>query len=492
MKRKGLFIIATLAIALTAGAQTIDEAYLYSRQYYGGTARFQSMGGAFTSLGGDLSVLTLNPAGLAMFRSTEVSFSPQMYFNKSTSEFGGQMAGDNAYNFNINQFGFVLPLIERESSGLKGFNFGYSYNRTNNYNANTLIRGTNNNSSMADYWALKANSYNDVPDYLEGGELLAFLTYVIDTVPGTAGKEYATIFSDYGNETNSTYGQTVRRVISNEGYAGEHSISAAGNVDDKLYFGFTLGISKISSNAKYTHLEIDDNGDIPIFDDFTYTDVVSTDGTGYSFKVGAIYRPVSTVRIGFSFHTPTIYRLHEYYYDSMVSNDFYGNYNEASEPFRFSYTLTTPLRLNAGISVQIGKLGIISGDYEFVDYGSARFSRASDKYIYDYENEDIKNIYKAAHNLRLGAEMRINSMFYLRGGYSFYGSGFSSGQENQDNNYSVYSGGFGIRQSNFYFDMAYSLRHNSQAYFMYGLESLDPARLTYDSSMITATVGLRF
>lgn len=492
MKRL-IISITVLMAALQLNSQTIDEAFLYSRYYYGGTARFQSMGGAFTSLGGDISVLQLNPAGLGLFRAMEISFTPQMHFANSTANFNGTIGEDNSYNFNIGQFGVVAPIVARERDGLKGFNLGYSYNRTNNYNQNTLIRGTGTTSSMADYWNAMANDGgNTTPEYLGNAEWLAFATYLIDTIPGTNGTEYATIFSDYGYSTNSTYGQSIRRIISNEGYAAEHSFSAAGNINDKFYFGATFGISKIRNDASYTHLESDDNSSIPVFRDFTYTDVVSTEGTGYTFKLGVIYRPVSTVRVGFAFHAPTVYRLSEYYYDSMVANDDFGRYEATNDPFTFSYTLTTPMRLNAGASIQIGKLAVVSADYEFVDYSTARLSKASDDYSYLNDNDDIKRVFAPAHNIRLGGELRVNSMLYLRGGYAFYGSGFFSGEVNEDNHYNVYSAGIGFRQSNFYFDLSYALRRNEQAYFMYGLYDLSPTMITNNNNIISATIGFRF
>ena len=46
----------------------------------------------------------------------------------------------------------------------------------------------------------------------------------------------------------------------------------------------------------------------------------------------------------------------------------------------------------------------------------------------------------------------LTSSVYLRGGYALYGSGFTRGEDNEDNIISVLSGGIGIRQSNFYFD----------------------------------------
>jgi hypothetical protein len=490
---KRIFLSITVLItAITVNSQTIDEAFLYSRSYYGGTARFQAMGAAFTSLGGDLSVLQLNPAGLGLFRATEISFTPQMHFSASTADFNGSMGEDNSYNFNVGQFGAVMPLIVREGDGLRGVNLGYSYNRTNNYNQNTLIRGIGTTSSMADYWNAMANEGGTTPEYLGNAEWLAFLTYVIDTIPGTGGTQYATIFSEYGNSTNSVYGQGIRRIINNEGYAAEHSFSGAGNINDKFYFGATLAISKINNESTYSHLESDENNSIPIFRDFTYTDFVSTDGTGYALKLGVVYRPVSSVRIGLAFHSPTVYRLNEYYYDSMVANDDYGIYDEANDPFAFSYTLTTPLKLNAGASLQIGKMGLISADYEFVDYSTARLSKASDNYQYPTENDDIKRVFAPAHNIRLGGELRVNSMLYLRGGYGFYGSGFFSGEANEDNNYSIYSAGLGFRQSNFYFDLSYAMRVNTQAYFMYGYYDLDPVTIKNNNSIISATVGFRF
>jgi hypothetical protein len=127
-----------------------------------------------------------------------------------------------------------------------------------------------------------------------------------------------------------------------------------------------------------------------------------------------------------------------------------------------------------------------------VDYSTARLSKASDNYQYPTENDDIKRVFAPAHNIRLGGELRVNSMLYLRGGYGFYGSGFFTGEANEDNSYSIYSAGLGFRQSSFYFDLSYAMRVNSQAYFMYGYYDLDPVTITNNNSIISATVGFRF
>ena len=472
-------------------AQTIDEALWYSQLFYGGTARFQAMGGAFTALGGDLSVLSQNPAGLGVYRSMELSFSPQVYYNNSLTSYNNTESNDYAYRFNLNQAGFVFPLVSNgNSSGLSGLNFAYSYNRTNNFNANALIRGVNNNSSMADYWADIANgiSYTE----LDGAPGAAFEVWVIDTLEGSGGFDYATTFSQYGENTNSTYGQSVRRIITREGHAGEHAFSVSANMGHKFYIGATIGINKISSFSTYEHTETDNQDLIFDFNNFSYRDVVETSGTGYSFKIGAIFKPIDMLRLGFAFHTPTIYRLDEYYYDDIRSEfDNGDNYTWENDPFRFRYTLTTPLRAMAGAAVQLGKSGMISADYEFIDYRMARFSRASDGYSYDFENQDIKDIYDVAHNLRIGGELRMNAL-YLRAGYAIYGSPFVKGEDNEDNTQSVYSAGLGLRQKNFSFDISYALRSSNQMYFMYNHPEINPADIQYNRHMVTATLGFRF
>lgn len=480
------FIIASLS---TLSGQSIDEALRYSQIFYGGTARFQAMGGAFTSLGGDLSVLSLNPAGLAMFRSTDLSFTPQMYFNNSTTDFDGTTSSDYMYDLNLNQFGVALPIIKGSgNSGLVSLNFGYSKTVTNNFNGNAVIDGQLDNSSMVDYFMAGAQGYHY--EDLVGAEGMLFDTWMIDTLPGDP-TAYATAFSDFGFSANSTYGQDIRRVISSEGTSIENSLSLAANFDDKIYLGVTLGISSIFSIYKYEHLETDTDDNIYPFDQFQYQDYVENDGRGYSVKLGAIIRPIEALRLGFAVHSPVVYRMNYYYLESMYGSldDWYSD--DYSNEGSYSYTMTTPLRVNTGASFQLGKKGIISADYEFVDYKMARFSDPEGEYNYVQENQSIKSVFDVAHNFRLGAEFRLTSSVYLRGGYALYGSGFNKDEDNRDNSYNVISGGLGIRQSNFYFDLSYALRTNTGDYFMYQDDYLSPASITYDRNMISATIGVK-
>src|SRR5674536_391977 len=89
MKRIGLLISAVLFMFQGVIAQNVDDALRYSQSFYGGTARFMSMGGAFTALGGDISSLSQNPAGLGVFRSSEITLTPQLFHINTAASFNG-------------------------------------------------------------------------------------------------------------------------------------------------------------------------------------------------------------------------------------------------------------------------------------------------------------------------------------------------------------------------------------------------------------------
>jgi hypothetical protein len=494
MKRSILILTIVLTMLTWARSQTIDDALRYSQIFYNGSARFNAMGGAFTSLGAELSSINMNPAGLGMFRTFEMSFSPQLQYHNTSTSFSNTLSKDYSYNFGLSNAGLVWPIISSgKSNGLTNLNFAYSYSNTNIFYENTTIEGINEESSMADYWANYGTNGEIYYKDLTGGAGIAFDAWIIDTITGTGGKAYGTIFSAYG-EADYTYGQTQRRTISNYGYTGDHSLSIGGNISDKFFFGTTFSISGLRYTGHYEHLEADYDNVIEDFKNFTYIDHFDASGTGYTIKLGAVFKPVQVLRIGVAVHSPAIYRMDEYFQDNISShfdvNDDVPPFE--NDPLRYSYTLTTPWRFLTGASWQLGKFGIISADYEYVDYSAATFSRASDNYNYSAENESVRTLLKSTNNLRFGAEFRISS-FYLRGGYGYYGPAFREGEVNEDLSYNTYSGGVGFRQQSFYIDFAYTNQTSSRKYFMYyDPPYLEPATIHSVKNLFTTTFGFRF
>jgi hypothetical protein len=500
MKRVALIIAAAFLTISGIFAQNFNDALRYSQIFYSGTARFNSMGGAFTALGGDMSSLSQNPAGLGVFRSSEISLSPQLFHISTSASFHG-ITKDYLYNFNLAQAGIVSNVITgNDQSGLISLNIGYSFNKTNNLNSSARIQGTSTTSSMTDAWADQSYGFykNELFDNAPYG-YMANKVLLIDTIPNS-DFEYGTVFSDYGENSQSVYGQDMRRIITNEGYTGEHAFSVGGNWSNKIYFGATLGISRLKYTEHYEHLEKADYDLAYGFQNFTYTKRSENTGTGISLKIGTIIKPVESVRIGLAFHSPTFYKINSYLYDDIVANfKGYAPDEFSYDPLRFSYALTTPFRALAGIAYQYKKTALLSLDYEFIDYSTARFSETGDGYDYSEKNLDIKNILKPTSNIRLGGEFRMNKV-YLRGGYGYYGKAFVAGDDNGDMFHRSISFGAGFREQNLNIDFGYTNFSNSQRYVLYSVYSesapnnLAPVISDFDISknIFTVTVGYKF
>ena len=476
-------------------AQNVDDALRYSQVFYGGTARFMSMGGAFTALGGDLSAIGLNPAGTGVFRSSEFSLTPQLFYDNKSSLWNGSKSSAFSYVFNLSQIGIVSNLISTgNETGLVSLNAAYSFNRTNSFNENISINGISNNSSMADYWVSISNdkSKMDIPD----NAWAAYQTYLIDTLSGS-NTSYGTIFSNYGGNTFSMYGQKITREISNSGYTGEHAFSIGANYSNKFYLGATLGIRSLRYTGHIEHLESDAENVIYDFKSFMYTDHLEATGTGYSLKIGTIIKPMEFLRIGLALHSPLIYRITENYYDNISSHfdtkvNNIDSYEFSNNPTPYKYTFTTPFRINSGVALQIKKLALISADYEFVDYSKSQFSKAIDNQSYSSENDSITSVLKSTSNFRIGAELRLNKI-YLRSGYSYYGKPIKSSYDNKNLNYNTLSFGIGLRQQNFYFDLAYTLLASTSKYNMYSDPGyLEPATIKTTRNTFAVTLGYKF
>ena len=493
MKRISLIILAAFSLGNAVFSQNVDDALRYSQIFYGGTARFMSMGGAFTALGGDISTLSQNPAGLGVFRSSELTITPQLFHINTSAGFNG-ITSDYLYNFNLNQAGIVSNIISsNDNSGLISLNFGYSFNKTNNLNQSIRIQGEGTSSSMADYWAgiSEGTYYED----LTGAEDLAYGTWIIDTITGSGGISYGTVFSNYGDNPPSVYGQTIRRLVSNEGYTGEHAFSIGGNYANKIYFGATLGITRLKYSNHYEHLESTEEVLPSGFKSFTYTDHFENTGTGYSLKIGGIIKPIETVRIGVAFHSPTLFKIDEYFYQNITTNFTGGDKYESSlEPMRYNYAITTPFRALVGAAVQIQKVALLSVDYEFVDYSIVHFSETGDNYDYSEKNLNIKNSLQSTSNIRVGGEYRLNKL-YLRGGYGYYGKAFQTAEDNANLDYRSLSVGAGFREKNISLDFAFTNYKSSQLNFLYPLDdSFDPmsVNLSTKKNMFTFTLGYKF
>ena len=504
MKRTYL-IFALIFIASFAFSQNEIDALRYSQIYYGGTARFVATGSSFGALGGDLSTLATNPAGLGIYRKGEINFTPGFITDNSTSSFNGNQASDRASGFVLNNIGVVLSIYDASSSSdWKSVNLGFAYNRFNNFASNTYIEGISNSSSMLDYFMHNAdgNTTNSLNSF---SEYLAWDTYLLDETEENS-MVYLTPAWWYNDETGNyvkpNYGQTVTKTIEKKGGSGEYDFSIAANYNDFFYFGATIGLQSFTYSEATNYSETNINqveSDSTDLESFSFTENLDVSGSGVNFKLGIIIRPFDFVRIGGAFHTPTYYSITDRYFTTMNSSfttaddNGYSSYTSLSPNNEFQYELTTPLRLIGNIGFVISKFALLSAEYEYVDYSTARLSTFD--YNFVDENNSVKNTLASTFNIRTGLELKFGPLS-LRGGYAMYGNPYKT--DRTDASRTQITGGFGISSQHIYVDFAYVHTLNKDSYFLYNyiddndVTHLPEAKMSFTNGVAMATLGLRF
>lgn len=487
MKKTAILLSFLFLAQFQLFAQNEDDALRYSFLTFGSTARSMGLAGAFGAVGADFSTLSVNPAGIGLYNSSEFSFSPSMYVGKTTSSYNGRSFDDMRYNFNLGNAGMVLTFptnTQANNSGWKNIQFGFGINRNNNFNNRMVIEGTNNSSSLLDTWVLAADG--TVPENLSEFDLgLAFNTWLLDTITGNPTR--------YKNAVPGG-GVLQRKSINSSGSMNEWVISMGANYDDRLYFGATLGFPFLRYNeeSSYNELALAPEIGFDQFREFTYHQNLQTDGSGFNFKFGLIFKPVEFIRIGAALHTPTyFYNMHENYSSSIKSKfDNGDNFSEKSPEGSFDYKLNTPMRAIGSIAFIVGKYGLVSADYEFVDYSESRF-RANDVDVYFDVNDAIRSKYTTASNLRVGTEWRIDK-FSVRGGYALYDSPFKSNVN--DAARTSYTFGLGLREAGYFMDFAYIFSKAKEDYYIYDPSRvpLSPSKNEIISQNFLLTMGFRF
>ena len=448
-------VLTSLALCFGAFsmAQNAFDALKYSEVPYQGTARSMAMGSAFGAVGADFSVLSINPAGMGLYRSSEYMLSPTLYSKRTESTYNGMDADDSRTSFALSNFGYV-GTIPIKNSSIRYAQFAMGMNRTNDFNNRWLIQGMNPDHSKVDVYLDELANYPNSDDF--------WYNYPFDIYP--LWETYVIDVDENGYYTSPVPqgGILQEDFRTTWGSTNEWLFAGSINVDDKFFFGATLGLPFVRSFYESTYSEYDENNQHQDFDQWSMMERIDTKGWGVNLKLGAIVQPLDFIRIGAAFHTPTYFWLEETYQTAVESYVYGRRYNKESVVGEYDYTVTTPLRAIGSLAFIIGNFGIISADYEYVDYGAMRLR--SDDYTFSPENRDIKKTFSSTSNIRVGTEWRIAN-WSVRGGYAFYGSPF--GMDESLLRTEQISFGLGYTGHNFNIDFAYIYGLKEQDYYLY-------------------------
>lgn len=457
--KKYIIIAILFAATITSYSQSLgyqDLGVLFSENDENGSARFTAMGGAFGALGGDVSAMSINPAGIAIFNNSSFSGTINSRNSDITSNYYGNSLKTQDQFFNLSHAGAVLVFDSAYDSDWNKFAIGFNYRITKDFANSFLAQG---NSNVATFREFPLDNNVPILDYNIADE--------------------QRFSNNYGGEIS------------------ELNIAFSSVHQRKLYIGLGLNFYDLnfSQQSQLTEFNSDSNGNQL---DANFYQENFTTGTGFSANAGFIYKAHPNFRFGVAYHTPTwfseivestnITDNDGFYGDTeiVVSNDnvIYDNTSGGYFPTQeLLYKLKTPSKLTASAAFIFGKSGLLSFDYINKNYQNMKLSNG----VFTDENQFFQNELRNTHSFNVGTEWRLDR-FSIRGGYKYEQDPSNLAEE--ANNLIGHSFGAGYNFGSFKLDFSYSNNNKTSLYNFYSGFNVDPASLNIDNRTITATITL--
>ncbi len=501
MKRYITFIV--LFACVFANAQNIQDALRYGTENLEGSARFQGMGGAFGALGGDLSALNINPAGSAVFNNSLFTVSGTSYSRNNEAGYFNRSNGTVSTDLDINQVGGVMVLKTVDpDANWKKLSLAINYDVVQKLDDRLYVSG-NSNQGIDNYFLNFAQGVPFGAILLQDGELLENAYLDIGASQGYSDQQ--AFLGYYGGSidpsstdaTNTAYMRTSQYNTVNQefsrsssGYNGKFTMNIASQYRDNLYLGASLNFHNVLFDRVDDFYEDGYDAASPI--QFTsFGNYLHTEGTGFSFSLGAIAKLNEFVRIGGSYQSPTWYRLTDdtaQRIDSDLADQDINFINFQVVNLFDSYTIKTPEKLTGSIALVFGKNGLLSMDYGYQDMSKAQL-RPSNDASFAIANNQIGNELTGVSSIRVGGEYRIEQ-FSLRGGYRFEQSPYAN--RNTIGDLNGYSTGIGFSFGGSRLDLAYNRTHQDFNTLLFDTGLPTPALVKNQNTNVTLSYTLNF
>lgn len=470
MKNIKLVLLFSL-ISLSAYSQNITDVVRWSTIDYVGTARTLGVGSSFGAMGGDFSVININPAGIADYRISEFTLTPSLRSNTSKAWFAADPNNieiGKTSKLGLDNIGIVIA--SHPNGSLTSSNFAIGFSRVTDLGSNTYMSGIAP-GSITTYFAEQAQGLT--VDELD--DFIAYPAYNVGAILEDSNNSY---FTDF---TNPAHNVIRDQDIFRRGGINELTLGWAGEYDNQLNMGISMGIPFSSFEELKSYRESDPFDEVEFFDDLTYTERLNISGVGFNLKAGFTYKLMNTLRIAGAFHSPTWYKFTDDYSTSMeyAFSDSRGSFRNSydSPGGVFEYKIRTPWRAigSVGGLLRLGDVrGFINADIEFVDYtnafynGTAYISNQAEISYTNQVNKEILTKLGSAVNFRIGSEFGYKSL-RLRAGYGIERTAFAA-----DDFYNKkLSLGIGFRADRFFMDLGFRFSNLDEGYYPYLVQDKD-------------------
>lgn len=553
MKKILSLTIVSLAVAQAVMAQdTYTNDLLTNTSDINGTARYVGMGGAVGALGGEISGISNNPAGIGGFNHSWASIGMG-----ATIQAAKPADEDSRAHYSFDQVGFVVVLPTSDENRV---NFALNFQKKLHFNRSLIANnyGVGGLSQAAQLAGMMADNYQKYTDHWNNLPNLSYSSGLYDIFDGKGGQlQFRT---DNTSFLRSTSGNL---------YGLDFNVSGA--VRDRFYWGVTFGVDFLRYRATTSYLEertgYFNNQPIAAYDvqDYWLDTYRQVSGAGFNFKVGTIICPIedNPFRFGIAIETPTWYSLtqknvemtinstwnnngwdevsqsyaYNGYKQGPIGNGYYDYYNNRPEKNYLEFDVRTPWKFR--VSLADVHAGMVAWDVEYeysmnnytaMGYPTRESNRWGDERITTDQDKAMnamtKKITQGVHNVRVGLEVLPTEHLAVRAGYNFYSKPFKSNayydpSVGYDTPYTftgtdfmnlgatnIISFGLGYHIKGFYANLAYKYRMQKgdfyafddyyqtamapEAQFITEATALRPVEVNLDRHDITLTLGYEF
>tara|TARA_B110000003_G_scaffold208536_1_gene207448 strand:+ start:60943 stop:62328 length:1386 start_codon:yes stop_codon:yes gene_type:complete len=454
--KKIIFFLALAAVNFTTYSQSLgyeDLSIMFSRNDRNGSARFVAMGGAFGALGGDVTAMTINPAGISIFNQSNASIALQSKSTDYSTNYYGNSTTTQEDFFNISSVGSVLTFENISNDEWSKLAIGVNYRILADFE-NMFIAKGNSEFASFDSFPLDMNDFSIQYDIAENQQFTNFY----------------------------------------KGELSELNFALSGVYEEKMHIGASLNFYDLNFSQQTILREKNNDGNGNTLNARYYQENF-TSGVGFSMSAGIIYKPNKTIRLGLSYQSPSWFSEvientnitnNDGYFGDVeieVNNDdvIYDNTSGGYLPTQgLLYKLRTPSKITASAAVIFGKFGLISFDYSSKNYGNLNLSGDN----FSNENLFFENQLRKISALNIGSEWRINKLS-IRGGYIYEQSPDINAIKSD--NLQFYSFGLGYNFGTVKFNLAYSTNNRTGLYNFYPqYNQIEAAELIIDNTIITA------
>jgi hypothetical protein len=489
MLRSSVAVFFLLAISASMPAQNEIDILRYSYQESLGSTRTMAMGGAFGALGADLACLSGNPAGIGMYRRGDAGLTTGFASNKTKVNIEGQFGNANQLAGSTTNLGIALsyPSVNPDWPVTT---LAITNTRRANYNERIQIEDAALDASLLDAFLMEAMGAvpNDLYDLAPFTSSLAWETYLLDPHPNGDPSNYISAIPGGGAYATKNIERTGR--------LNETNIGIGSGFQERLYIGASIGIvsAEFEETAIHTERPRIDSLDLQ---EWEFQEMLNVEGSGLNFKLGVNVAVTNWLRAGLAYHTRSRITFTDEYSTNIRSTFNTGESFDYNSPFnRLEYVIYTPSRLMASAAFVMGKLGIVTADYERVNYGGGTLNASafSGPNAYDFaaENEAASELYGMSHMARVGCEVRVQRAWRVRAGAGMETSPFTPAAEiNVDANRYTGSLGFEYRSQDWYTAMTYRRSWFERDIYLFSPDLLDAGRLRQTHGMVVAALGFR-